>query len=89
MTTSNIPQHIQDKANAMISKGTKMPFEAICEMYMKSEAKTSKKRGSKSDAKKWEQRKAVENTVASNNPSQWLAEKNRENAIKNLPSSLR
>lgn len=89
MTTQTIPQHIQEKANNAIAKGTKMTFEAICEMFMKSEAKEAKKRGSKSDAKKWEQRKAVENTVASNNPNEWLAEKNRENAMKNLPSSLR
>lgn len=89
MTTQNIPQHIIEKANSAIAKGAKMTFEAICEMYMKSEAKEAKKRASKSDAKKWEQRRLVENTLASNNPNEWLAAKNRENAINNLPSSLR
>lgn len=86
MTIQNIPQHIQEKANAAISKGTKMKFEEICEMFMKSE---TKKNNSKGNAKKWQQRALVSKTVANANASVWLAEKNRENAIKNLPSSLR
>lgn len=89
MTIQNIPQHIQDKAYAMISKGAKMTFEAICEMYMKSEAKLAKKSSSKKEAAKWAQRELVSNTKASSNPSVWLAEKNRENAKNNLPSSMR
>lgn len=83
---TNIPQHIQDKATAMIAKGTKMSFEAICEMYLKIEAKEAKKAKS---SKKWEQRALVANTVASNNPSEWLAAKNKENAFKSRPSSMR
>ena len=89
MTTSNIPQHIQDKANAMIAKGAKMTFEAICEMYMKSEAKSAKKSGSKKEAAKWELRKLVSEMKIEGNASNWLAAKNRENAKNNLPSSMR
>lgn len=89
MTTSNIPQHIQDKANTMISKGTKMTFDAICEMYMKSEAKTAKKSDSKKEAAKWESRKMVSEMKIEGNASDWLAAKNLENAKNNLPSSMR
>jgi hypothetical protein len=84
MKSTNIPQHIQDKANQMLAKGAKMTFEAICEMYMKSEAKATKP-----NDKKWKQRELVSNTKASANASAWLAEKNKENALNNLPSSLR
>lgn len=83
------PKHIEEKANQMIAKGAKMTFEAICEMYMKKENALSKKVNSKKEASKWDQRKLVANTKASVNASVWLAEKNRENAKKNLPSSLR
>lgn len=90
---TNIPQHIQDKANQMISKGAKMTFEAICDMYMKIEAKEAKKIGSKKEAAKWTSRQNVEkmeaNLPANFNASTWLAEKNRENAKNNLPSSMR
>ena len=84
-----IPQHIQDKANAMIAKGSKMTFEAICEMYMKSEAKEAKKSGSKREAAKWASRKVVSEMKFEGNASDWLAAKNRENAMNNLPSSMR
>lgn len=80
MTTSNIiPQHIQEKANAMIAKGTAMTFEAICAMFMKSEAKSSTKKF----------KAAIGTDGASSNPTTWLADKNKENAMKNLSSSLR
>lgn len=85
MTTSNYPQHIIDKANSAIEKGTKMSFEAICEMYLMSELKLKKKQGSKKEAAKWEQRAVVETTV----PTRDIAEIMRENAEKNLPSSMR
>lgn len=84
---NTIPQHIADKANEMIAKGAKMTFEAICEMYMKSEAKKAKKSGSKKEAAKWEQRANVANNTTVFTKT--LAEINRENAIKNLPSSMR
>lgn len=89
---NTIPQHIADKANEMIAKGTKMTFEAICEMYMKSDAKAAKKSTSKSEAAKWASRANVDalgGAANGNSASNWLAEKNRESAIKNLPSSLR
>lgn len=83
------PQHITEKANRMIEKGTKMTFEAICAMYMKSEKGAVKKSVSKKEAAKWESRSVVNNTPDTPGASKWLAEKNRENAIKNLPSSMR
>lgn len=89
MKMKTAPQHIQDKANAMIAKGAKMSFEAICAMYMKSETKLAKKSTSKKEAAKWENRTIVNSLTPSANPSIWLAEKNRENAMKNLPSSMR
>jgi hypothetical protein len=57
---NTIPQHISDKANKMIAAGTKMTFEAICAMYMKSESKSAKKTESKKENAKWEQRANVE-----------------------------
>ena len=90
MTNLNlIPQEIQDKANAMITKGSVMTFEAICKMFMKDAEKLAKKNSSKKEAAKWLSRTNVENTIVTGNASVWLAEKNRENAMKNLPSSLK
>lgn len=79
MTT--IPQHIADYANKMIAAGTKMTFEAICEMKMKSEAKMSKKQ------KTFKAAPNMEKIMAT--PSVDLHEMNLNNAKKNLPSSLR
>ena len=87
MTT--FPEHIQDKANAMIAKGSKMNFEAICEMFMKSESKLAKKQNSNKEAAKWASRKNVSEIKLEGNASDWLAAKNRENAMNNLPSSMR
>lgn len=84
MTT--YPAHIEVKANEMLAKGAKMTFEAICEMFMKSEAKAAKKSGSKQEAAKWEHRANIENAPT---PTKTHAEMMRENAIKNLPSSMR
>jgi hypothetical protein len=81
----NYPAHIEDEANKAIAVGCKMTFEALCEMYAKKEAKQAKKSG---NDKKWLQRELVNNTVASN-VSGYMSELNRENAMKNLPSSLR
>lgn len=44
---------------------------------------------SKKSKSKWAQREKVANIKAHANPSEWLAAKNRENALKNLPSSMR
>jgi hypothetical protein len=79
------PSHIEEQANKAIAVGCKMTFESLCEMYAKKEAKQAKKSG---NDKKWLQRELVNNTVASN-VSGYMSELNRENAIKNLPSSLR
>jgi hypothetical protein len=87
--TINTPQHIVDKANAMVAKGSAMKFEAICEMYIKMESKSSKKLGSKKEEAKWANREIVRNAEYNGNASVWLAEKNRENAMNNLPSSLK
>lgn len=78
---NTIPQHIADKANKMIAKGTKMTFEAICDMFMKSEAKKSKK--------VFKAAPDMPIATGGNGASNWLAEKNRENAMNNLPSSMR
>ena len=85
----NIPQHIQDKANRMIAKGSVRSFDEICTSFLKDEAKKTKKETSAKDAAKWAQRGLVNNMKASGNPSVWLAEKNRENALKSLPSFMR
>ncbi len=61
----NYPQHIIDHANKMVSMGTKMTFEAICEMQIKSEAKKAKKSGSKKEEEKAQSRRNVENAVDS------------------------
>lgn len=82
-------QEIQEKAAATIAKGCKLPFEKVCEILNKAEINSAKKRNSAKSAAKWDQRQMVANTVASANPSEWLAAKNRENAMKNLPSSMR
>lgn len=89
MTT--YPQHIVDHATKMIALGTKMKFEAICEMQLKVEARNKKKLdpSNKKEIAKAESRKRVEEMEPIANASEWLAEKNRENAKKNLPSSLR
>lgn len=82
MENVTIPQHIVDKANSAISKGTKMTFDEIVAMFMKSEAKAAKK---SKDNSKWDQRAKVANTTT----TRTAAEINRENAINNAPSSLR
>lgn len=83
----NYSQHIQDKANRLVAKGSKMTFDQICEMLVGMENKQNKKIA-KSEGK-WQQRELVANTKASENPSEWLAAKNRENAFKSRPSSMR
>jgi hypothetical protein len=86
----NYSTEILEKAQRLSSaKGAVMTFEAVCEMLAKSEAKQAKKFGSKKEAKKYEQRQMVEAMPKVENANTWLAEKNRENAMKNLPSSLR
>ncbi len=89
MTNQEIPSHIAEYANNMLSLGTKMTFEQICDMKMKSEAKQNKKFGSKKESDKAQSRKNVSEMKIDHNSSDWLAAKNRENALKNLPSSLR
>lgn len=84
MSNTIIPQHIADKANTMLAKGAQMTFEAICEMYMKSEAKATKNRTSSKEVAKWEARSKEFTGVVRD-----IAELNRESAMKNLPSSMR
>ena len=83
MTT--FPQHIETKAAEMISKGSKMNLVAICELLLKQEARQSKP----TNIKKYNQRKLVEAQLKQSDPNGFLAAKNKENAMKNLPSSLR
>ncbi len=91
MTTQTIPVHIIEYANKMIALGAKISFDQIVAMELKKEAKKGNGFASKKDLAKMESRKRVEEMTANieHNPSNWLAEKNRENAIRNLPSSLR
>lgn len=74
----NYPQEIQDYAKRMIANGTKMSFEAICEMKMKSIKKSEK-------AFKKFAKKDVVLVVATKS----AYELNQEGIMKNLPSSLR
>jgi hypothetical protein len=46
-------------------------------------------KAAKKAQKGFAKREAYSNVKANANASTWLAEKNRENALKNLPSSLR
>ena len=86
----NYSTEILEKAQRISSaKGVVMTFDQVCEMLAKSEAKQAKKWGSKKEVKKYETRQMVEAMPKVENASVWLAEKNRENAMKNLPSSLR
>ena len=86
----NYSNEILEKAQRISSvKGAVMAFDQVCEMLYKSEQKQAKKFGSKKEAKKYEARQMVESMPKVENASVWLAEKNRENAMKNLPSSLR
>lgn len=85
----NYSNEILEKAQRAVANGSVMTFEAICEMFAKSEIKKAKKWSSSKDAKKQAQRELVDYLPKRENASAWLAEKNRENAMKNLPSSLR
>lgn len=85
MKNINIPQEMIDKATRLSSiKGNTKNFEQVLEMLLDEAAKKAKKHSK--DASKWAQRTAVENTPVSNKT---IAEINRENALKNLPSSMR
>ena len=87
----NYSTEIQEKANRMIALGTKMTFESLCAKFQKQEDKSNSDSYKRNQDKKWSQREAVENCVLDSkiSASDWLAEKNRENAMNNLPSSLR
>ena len=81
------PKHITDHANKMIALGTKMSFEAICDLKMKGEAKKEKKAGSKKEIEKALSRKRVEEM---DRPSIDEVEEMRLQSIRNQrPSSLR
>mgnify|MGYP000940779849 CR=1 FL=1 len=80
-------EELTQKVQELVNKGCKLPIEKIEAIVLKSN-KASLKSVNSFD-KKQEQRNMAANTIASANASVWLAEKNRENAINNLPSSLR
>jgi hypothetical protein len=77
---------IKTKAEAMKAKGCALSLDEIIAMYTKDEAKKAKK-----TAKRWAKIEQAETFTfeAKKDPSEWLAAKNRENAIGNLPSSMR
>jgi hypothetical protein len=70
----------------IISMGCKLPYEKIFEMELKKVQKSGWRAMSSKDIKKAASRERVE-TMES--PKYDLAEKLRENAMNNLPSSLR
>jgi maleate cis-trans isomerase len=80
-------EELTQKVQELVNKGCKLPIEKIEAIVLKSN-KASLKSANKFD-KKQEQRDMAANTIASTNASVWLAEKNRENALLNLPSTLR
>lgn len=85
----NYSIEIQEKAKAAVEKGSPMTFEAICAMFQKKEDKQNSSSYKKSAANKMAQRELVRSINIEGSASNWLAEKNRENAMKNIPSSLR
>jgi len=75
-----------EKANKYVAMGCKVPFEKLIEMEIKKIQKQGWKKMTSKDIKKYESRKRVEMMES---PKFDLAEKLRENAMNNLPSSLR
>ena len=73
-------------ANKKIAMGCKQPYEKIFEMELKKVQKSGWRAMSSKDIKKAASRERVE-TMES--PKYDLAEKLRENAMNNLPSSMR
>jgi hypothetical protein len=84
---SNIPQAIIEQANRLCAiKGNTKSFEQRVSELMEMEAKKAKKQASSKNEAKWNQRELVSKTPVSNRT---MAEINRENALNNLPSSMR
>ena len=75
-----------EKANKYVAMGCKLPFEKIVEMELQKIQKHGWKKMTAKDVKKAESRERVD-TMDSIKFD--LAEKLRENAMNNLPSSLR
>jgi hypothetical protein len=73
-------------ANKVIEMGCKLSFEKVFEIQLKKIQKQGWKPMSAKDVKKATSRENVENMEA---PSKSAAEMMQENAMKNLPSSLR
>ena len=75
-----------EKANKYVAMGCKVSFEKLVEMELQKIQKQGWKKMTAKDVKKAEARERVE-TMES--PNFDLAEKLRENAKNNLPSSMR
>ena len=73
-------------ANKVIEMGCTLPFDTIFNLELKKIHKSGWKQMTKKDVKKAASRENVENMEA---PSKSAAEMMHENAMKNLPSSLR
>lgn len=80
-------EQITEKVAEYKAKGCKLSDEKIVEIILKAEKNAAK--NLEKAAKGFANREATSHIQASDNASQWLAEKNRENALNNLPSSMR
>ena len=80
-------EQIKIEAEKVISLGSKLSIEKIITMIEKKEASNSKRE--KRSLKKWNKRDEAKNIKVETCNSNELGEINRENARKNLPSSMR
>lgn len=75
-----------EKANKYVAMGCKLPLEKLIEMELQKIQKQGWKKMTAKDVKKAASRERVD---AMESPKFDLAEKLRENAINNMPSSMR
>ena len=80
-------EELNIKVQEMINKGCKLPVEKIEAIILKSN-KAALKAVSNFENKQ-AQRNLAESIKPSANASVWLSEKNRQNAIINMPSSMK
>jgi hypothetical protein len=86
MENTTLPIETLAKIQRILAiKGCALTKEELIAMEVKKMVKNAKKINSKSNNAKWESRANIENNVYSRS----IAEINRENLEKNLPSSMR
>lgn len=90
MENITLPTETLEKIERILATGKcALTREELITMEVKKIAKTAKKSKSKSNNAKWESRANVEEMSKNNSFTRSIAEINRENAEKNLPSSMR